>query len=59
VDCTVDANYEWMPSMMSASSQHRLRAARPVTSTLVDHPRLARSHVMEVDGIRTPLPRRR
>ena len=38
VNCTVDVSYEWMPSMMSASSQRRLRAARPVTSTLVDLP---------------------
>ena len=38
VDCTVDASYEWMPSMMSASVQRRLRAARPVTSTRVDLP---------------------
>lgn len=35
VDCKVDAAYEWMPSMMAASSQRDLRAARPVTSTPV------------------------
>ena len=38
VDCTVDAGYEWMPSMMSASSQRRLTAARPVGPTLIDLP---------------------
>jgi metal-sulfur cluster biosynthetic enzyme len=38
VDCTVDAAYEWMPSMMAASSQRDLRVARPLTSTRVDLP---------------------
>lgn len=36
VNCTVDAAYEWMPSMMAQSARRDLRSARPVTSTLVD-----------------------
>jgi metal-sulfur cluster biosynthetic enzyme len=50
VDCSVDAAYEWMPSMMAASSQRDLRAARPVTSTLVDLPLTQRPPGAPVDA---------